>query len=758
MTDARGPATEGGQAMGQGTLPLEGPGVHLETRPDGLAFLIFDRPQEKVNVLNAPVVAVLELLIQQLAHDDKVRGLVVMSAKPGSFIAGADIQEIRALQSIQDAEAASRKGQRLYDAIESLPIPVVAAINGTCLGGGTELALACHFRVAADSPRVEIGLPEVRLGILPGWGGTQRLPRLIGLRAGLDLILTGRSVDARRARKLGLVDELAPPEYLLEAAERLALDAADGRRRPRRRLRDAALRRYNPLRRARVALASWVARRGLRARLRPDHYPAPYRALDAVAAGLVRGREAGLENEARLLGQLAAGATCKNLVAVFFLQQAARKDTGVEADVARPRDVRSAAVIGAGTMGGGIAQALARAGVRVRLKDIDLEALARGLRAARAVFENDLRRRRLARRDFDQKMALIHPTLEYSGLKHCDVVLEAVIESLEVKHRVLGEVEQAIRGPFLFASNTSSLPIGSIGREARERGSVVGMHFFNPVHRMPLVEVVRGPETSDEAVATVVALAKRIGKTPIVVGDAPGFLVNRILMTYLGEALVMIEEGARIEDIDRALVEFGFPMGPLQVLDTVGLDVAGHVANVLAEAFRDRAPRSTALQILKDKGWLGRKTGRGFYVYRGGAPAGAAGAADGADGGGRRRDGGPPGPRDVNEAVYSLVSNRPRQVIDPGPTEARLILPMINEAARCLEQGVVRHPGQVDLAMILGAGFPPFRGGLLRYADTLGLATVVQGLEALASRHGTRFITTRLLMEMARSGRRFHDA
>jgi 3-hydroxyacyl-CoA dehydrogenase/enoyl-CoA hydratase/3-hydroxybutyryl-CoA epimerase len=752
---------------GQGTLPLEGPGVYLETRRDGLAFLIFDRPQERVNVLNAPVVAVLEILIEQLSRDDKVRALIVMSAKPGSFIAGADVNEIRALKSIQDAEAASRKGQRLFDALDRLPFPVLAAINGTCLGGGTELALACHLRLAADDPRVEIGLPEVRLGILPGWGGTQRLPRMVGLRAGLDLILTGRSVDARRALKMGLVDEVAPPEYLLEAAERMAIAAADGRRRPRRLLSDGPLQRVNPVRRAAVAAVSFLARRGLRGRVRPDHYPAPYRAVEAVAYGLTRGFGPGLENEARLLGSLAASATCKNLVGVFFLQQAARKDSGIEGDVARPRDIRTAAVIGAGAMGGGIAQALARAGVRVRLKDIDAGALARGLRAARDVFAGDLRRRRLGRREFDQKMALIQPTLDATGLRRCDLVIEAVFESLEVKHKVLDEAQTAIPGPFLFASNTSSLSIGAIGRNARDRSSVVGMHFFNPVHKMPLVEVVRGPETSDEAVATVVALARRMGKTPIVVGDAPGFLVNRILMAYLGEALVMVEEGARIEDIDRTMIEFGFPMGPLHVLDQVGLDVAGHVANVLAEAFRDRAPRSTAAQILKDKGWLGRKSGRGFYVYTGapaGAPAGgAASAADRgggpSEGGTRRRGGaGLPGPRDVNHAVYALISNKPRQIIDPGPTEARLVLPMINEAARCLEAGVVRTPGHVDLGMILGTGFPPFRGGLLRYADTLGPTTVVQGLEALASRHGTRFVATRLLLEMARAGRKFYDS
>lgn len=753
MDPKQAPAAE----VGDRTLSMEGPGVVLETRRDGLAFLILDKPQDKVNLLSAPVVAVLEILVDQAAHDKDVRGLVVMSAKPASFIAGADVNEIRALGSIQDAENASRKGHRLFDAIEALPFPVVAAINGTCLGGGTELALACHFRIAADDPRVEIGLPEVRLGIIPGWGGTQRLPRLAGIAPALDMILTGRSLDARKALKIGLVDEIAPAESLLEAAERLVVDAAEGRRHPRPHRGDSPLARLNPIRQARVALAAQIARANLRRRVNEAHYPAPYRALEAVVHGLRHGMDAGLRREAELLGPLAAGRTSKNLVSIFLMQRAARRDPGVDDPSVRPKEVRAAAVIGAGVMGGGIAQSLARSGIPVRLKDIDPRALSRGMRAAYDLFRSEVKKGRLSRRECDQKLALIQPTLEHTGMRRCDVVIEAVVESIAIKHLVLREIEAVVPEGFIFATNTSSLPIDAIAAPARRPEDVVGLHFFNPVHKMPLVEVIRGPRTSPEAVATAVALAKRIGKTPIVVGDAPGFLVNRILMTYLGEALLMVEEGAMIDEIDRTLLDFGMPMGPLALLDQIGIDVACHVAGVLSEAFRDRAPRSTALQILKDKGWLGRKSGRGFYIHPGGGDEGAEGGEGRRRSGrkGARRSEGPP--RVVNEAVYGLISARPRHHEDPGPTETRLVLPMINEAARCLEAGIVANPSHVDLAMVLGTGFPPFRGGLLRHADTLGLTAVVQGLEALAGRYGTRFLATRLLLEMAREGRAFHE-
>ncbi len=733
----RAPARE----EGQGTRPLPDPGVTISVDSERIAHMVFDRAGEKVNVLSSPMLAVLEMLIDRAARDETIEGLVISSAKPGSFIAGADVREIGSLRSAMDAESASRRGQRLFKSLEDLPFPVVAAINGTCLGGGTELALACHFRVAADSKKTEIGLPEVRLGILPGWGGTQRLPRLVGIAKALDMILTGRSLDARRALKIGLVDEVAPPEYLLLAARRVLKEAVDGRRRIDR--GDGGLfERLNPFRAASLAVTTALARRKLAQRLDPGHYPAPFLALQVVEHGMRRGRKAGFAREAEAIGRLALSSASHNLMALFLMQQSARKDPGVADASVSPREVTHAVVVGAGAMGGGIAQALARAGITVRLKDIDLAALSRGMRAAHDLGQAELRKKRIGRREFEQRMARIQPTLDYTGMRRSEIAIEAVVESMDIKRRVLRDLEAVTRKGFVFASNTSSLPIGRIAEGAQRPEDVVGMHFFNPVHKMPLVEVIRGPATSDTAVATAVALARRIGKTPIVVGDAPGFLVNRILMAYLGEALVMLEEGSRVEDVDRVMVAFGMPVGPFALLDQIGIDVAASVAGLLSEAYRERAPKSVALQILKEKGWLGRKSGRGFYLYgRGGADESEGRAVA----------------RLVNADMYRLISTRDRIDLEPGPAESRLVLPMINEASRCLESGVVRSPADVDLGMVMGTGFPPFRGGLLRHADSLGLAAVVHLLEILAERHGPRFLAARLLLDLAREGRRFYE-
>ena len=454
--------------------------------------------------------------------------------------------------------------------------------------------------------------------------------------------------------------------------------------------------------------------------------------------------EAGQRREAVLLGRLANGATSRNLVALFTMQQAARKDPGIENPAVRPIEVRAAAVIGAGIMGGGIAQALARAGIPVRMKDIAIDALATGMKAAHDLGMKELRKKRIRHAEFERRMDRILPTLDYTGLRRSDVVIEAVVESTQIKRSVLRELEAVTRDECIFATNTSSLPIEQIAAGCRRPGNVVGMHFFNPVHRMPLVEVIRGAATSDLAVATVVSLAKRIGKTPVVVADAPGFLVNRILMAYLGEALLLLEEGAGIAEIDRVMKSFGMPIGPFGVLDQVGIDVAAHVAGVLTEAFRERAPRTTTLQILRDRGWLGRKSGRGFYVHG----RGAAGD-DGAGGGVAGR---------VNAEVYRVISSRDRRSLDPGAVESRLVLPMINEAARCLEESIVRSPAEVDLAMVMGTGFPPFRGGLFHHAEWLGLVAVVQGLEVLMAHHGPRFQPAELLRDAARANRRFFAA
>ena len=726
----------------QDDLPLDAPPlaapVRLESRGEGIAHLVFEPPSGRVNLLGAPVVTLLEILVAQAAGQ-RLRGLVVTSARPDQFIAGADVNEIRGLRSFQDAEQASRRGQRLFSALEALPFPVVAAIGGPCLGGGTELALACHYRVAADQPRVEIGLPEVRLGILPGWGGTQRLPRLIGLAPALDIILNGRSLDARRARAAGLVDDVVPPELLLSAAERMIEEAQEGTRRPASRISDGILGRVNPWRRAQIALTARVARKRLQSKVDERHYPAPYLALEAVTHGLVKGREEGFAFEAESLGHLAVGPTSRGLVAVFALQQEARRDPVV---AARPRPIEATAVVGAGVMGGGIARALARSGFAVRLKDIDAQALGRGMAVAHGLEEADLRKRRITRSERDRRVDRLLPTLEYTGFRRATVVIEAVVESLRVKHQVLRDLEAAAGEEFIFATNTSSIPIAAIAAPARRPDRVIGMHFFNPVHRMPLVEVIRGPQTSDETVATIVDLTRRIGKTPVVVGDAPGFLVNRILMTYLGEALLLFEEGVRVDSVDSAMKDFGMPMGPFALLDQIGLDVAAHVAQVLTEAFPDRAPKTTVLQAMKEKGWLGRKTGKGFYLYR-------EGDRDEPDGGSSAA------PREVHAEAASIVTSARTAAAAPGPVESRLVLPMINEATRCLEARLVRDPAAVDLAMVLGAGFPPFRGGLLRHADALGLPTVIQSLDLLAQRLGTRFQPARLLVDLARAGRGF---
>jgi 3-hydroxyacyl-CoA dehydrogenase/enoyl-CoA hydratase/3-hydroxybutyryl-CoA epimerase len=719
------------------TPPAPGAPVRLESAADGIAHLVFDPSPAKVSLLNAGTVSLLEILIGQLAVQVP-KGLIIRNVRPDAFVAGADLNEIRALRSAQDAEAASRRGQRLFAVLERLPFPVVAAIGGACLGGGTELALACHFRVASDAARTEVGLPEVRLGILPGWGGTQRLPRVVGLPKALDIILNGKSLDPRAARHLGLLDEVVPQEILWAAAARLIEEAHEGRQ-PRRRFSDGVVARAMPWRLASIAMTARVARRRLSERVDQRHYPAPYLALEAVTHGLRAGMDAGFEFEAEAIGRLATSATSRGLVALFMLQQEARRDPIV---AAKPRPIASTAVVGAGVMGGGIARALARSGFTVRLKDIDAAALGRGVAVAHELENTDVARRRITRGERDRRLDRLLPTLEYTGFRRVTVVIEAVVESLKVKRQVLRDLEAAAPEGFIFASNTSSLPIADIAAEARRPDQVVGLHFFNPVHKMPLVEVIRGPRTSDETVATVVELSRRIGKTPIVVGDAPGFLVNRVLMTYLGEALLLLEEGGRIDDIDGTLVDFGMPVGPFALLDQIGIDVAAHVAGVLGEAFADRAPRTTVLTTLKEKGWLGTKSGRGFYVEQR-----AEGSA--AERGGARA------PQRVNGAVYDLVPGSGKRPFDPGSVESRLVLPMVNEAARCLESSLVRSPAEVDLAMVLGTGFPPFRGGLLRHADTLGLPTVVQSLNLLAQRHGTRFQPARLLLDLVQAGRGF---
>ncbi len=704
----------------------------VEPQQGGIVHLVMDDPARRVNVLDEAAIADLERVLGEIERMSDLRGLVVRSGKEGSFVAGADVQAIGALTDRAAVHALVTRAHAAFGRLAALPCPTVAAIDGVCLGGGTELALACDSRVASEEERTQIGLPETLLGIFPGFGGSSRLPRLIGLSAALDLILTGRALDARRAEKMGLIARAVPAAWLIDHAHRRL---AELERRPRAARRDTLRARGamqwlmdgTPFGRAFVfnrARAMTQGRTG-------GHYPAPLAALSVIEHGLARSLDESLALEANWVSDLVVGPVCKNLVRIFLLSERAKKDAVSTDPSLKPAQVRGLALVGAGVMGGGIAELVSRGGIEVRVRDVRPESLTKALQTVRGLIEERGKRRRMPARERDAQMARILPTLELTGLKRADVAIEAVVEDLDVKRRVFAELEVRMRPDAVLATNTSSLSVSALadGLERPER--FLGFHFFNPVHRMPLVEVVRGAKTGDAALVTAVALARRMGKTPVVVRDAPGFVVNRILMPYLREGMHLLEEGYALVAIDAAMRRFGMPMGPFEVLDEVGLDVAQKAAGVLSKAFPDRMTISPALEKLVAAGRLGKKSGRGFYRHRG-----------------RKREADP--------ALRELLGlTRTRQAPSPEALAERMVLGMINEAARCLEEEVVADAGMLDLAMIFGAGFPPFRGGPLRHADTLGLAKVESRLNALRAERGERFKPAALLAKLAAAGETF---
>jgi 3-hydroxyacyl-CoA dehydrogenase/enoyl-CoA hydratase/3-hydroxybutyryl-CoA epimerase len=703
----------------------------LEVGADRLATLTFDSPDRKVNVFTRGALEELERVIQELGQRQDVDCLILLSAKDGVFIAGADLEEIARVTDPVEAEAGSRVGQRLFSAWEALPFPTVSAIRGVCLGGGTEISLASTWRVASDSAATRIGLPEVRLGILPGWGGSTRLPRLIGIAESLDLILTGKTVAGRKALKLGLVDALIPDARFLDHVRDFARERAGRPRRPSDTdggldLKEVLLEK-NPL--GRKVLFDTARKKTLQETR--GHYPAPLRAIEVVRIGIEDGLRAGFDAEARAVAELATSRISKNLVHVFHLTEDAKRDKGMSAGVGEePKPVTAVAVLGAGTMGGGIAQLVAsETDLPVRMKDINTDALALGMTHASGLFERQVKRYRLTAPEARRKMALLHPTLDFSGFARVDMVIEAVVERMDVKQQVFADTAAQVPEDCVLASNTSSLSIQGIGAKTPHPERVVGMHFFNPVHKMPLVEVIAAESSAPWAVNTVFAYTRKLGKTPVLVKDTPGFLVNRLLMFYSTEALWLLDEGYRIEDLDRAMTDWGMPMGPMALTDEVGIDVATKVAHILHEAFGGRLPMPAWLDRMPEHKRLGTKNQSGFYRYEG-----------------RER-------KDPDPSVYPLLGLQPRvQDPDPGLIADRMVLPMVNEAARCLEEGVVRSAAELDLALIFGTGFPPFRGGLCRWADQEGLNRVLATLERLESAVGERFQPSEALQRTAEAG------
>lgn len=708
------------------TATLEAPpttAFRLE-RDGELAVLWFDLPGVKVNKFSSEVLRQLDSILEGLRDDTSIRSLVIASGKPGIFIAGADLEEFKKITTGDAAAAFVRQGQEVFTRLAALPQVTVAAIDGTCLGGGTELALNCDYRVMTDSAKTQIGLPEVKLGIFPAWTGTTRLPRLIGIPAALDLILTGKTLDGRRAKKIGLADEVVAPAILIDAAKKTARST-----KTKRGLETGRTHFYlegNPLARK---LIFNKARSSVRSKT-GGHYPAPFAAIDAMETGFSDGYAAGLVAEVRNVVKLALGEVAYNLLNLFFLMEESKKERGPEANA-----IHAAGVLGAGLMGGGIAQAIVdKADVDVRMKDIQWPALAGGMKSAAKIWKRAVERRRMSRGEMSRKLSRITTTLDWSGFDKVDIVIEAVLEKLEIKQQVLREFESAARPDAIFATNTSTIPISRIAEASARPENVAGMHFFSPVDRMPLVEVIRGAKTSDQTVSTVAAFGRRLGKTVVICKDAPGFIVNRILAPYLNEAGYLVQEGKTIESIDKAMTAFGMPLGPLALLDEVGIDVAGKAAQVLGEAFGERMPPSRLVEALLADQRFGKKNGRGVYLWKEGKRA------------------------EPDPAVYALAGAASPKPGDRDAMTERMVLTMVNEASRVLEDGVAASAGELDLAMIMGTGFPPFRGGLLRWADGLGLKYVATRLRELERAHGSRFAPSPVIERLSAEGKTFYQS
>ena len=708
--------------------------------PDGVAWIVLDIPGEAQNTLNPKFAPEFEDLLMRLERDPAIKCAVFASGKPDSFLAGADVTMLETVATAKDAEELSKRGQAGFDRLAALRVPVVAAIRGACLGGGLELAMACHARVAADDKKTVLGLPEVMLGLIPGAGGTQRLPRLIGIANALDLMLTGKQVKPRKARSLGLVDEVCAPAIVRDVAARLARAMAAGEKKPeppkrsplsKEELQELALE-DNPVGRAflfKKARDELIKKSG-------GHYPAPLRALEAVRIGIEKGMVAGLAAEAERFGQSVVDPVAKNLISIFFAQTTLKKDPGIDDASVKPRPVRKLGVLGGGLMGGGISYvAAANAGIPVRVKDKDDEGIARGLSYVRGILDERVKRRSITALEANDAFARISGATDYSGLKTADLIIEAVFEDPDLKKRVLRDVEAIVRPDTVFASNTSTIPITEIASASSRPETVLGMHFFSPVHKMPLLEVIVTKKTAPWVTATAVACGKKLGKTVIVVNDGPGFYTSRILGPYVNEAAYLLTEGVPVDVIDKALVGWGFPVGPLMLLDEVGIDVAAKAGRVMHAHFADRMTPPPILQRLIDDGRSGRKNKKGFYTY--------------ADDKKKKKE--------PDASVYQVLGVKPLDKT-PAPEDIaeRVALQMVNEAARCLGEGILRSPRDGDVGAIFGLGFPPFRGGPFRWVDATGISSVVARLDQLKAAHGPRFEAAPILRDYAAANRRFH--
>jgi 3-hydroxyacyl-CoA dehydrogenase/enoyl-CoA hydratase/3-hydroxybutyryl-CoA epimerase len=653
----------------------------------GVIWLYIDKAGASANTFDAVVLDELAELLRQIASDKLAKVLLIASKKPSGFIAGADIEKFTQFENEQQALSFIQKGQATFQLLADLTIPSVAVIDGFCLGGGLELALACNYRVAEESPKTRLGLPEVKLGIQPGWGGTVRLTRLIGPLAALDLMLSGRTVDGKQAAKLGLVDAAVPRRHLERAARHYALTRPEMHKPP-------MLHCFANLHWARYVIAKML-RKKVAAKANPKHYPAPYAMIDNWEKLGVEDNQA-FTAEAHSIVNLLQHDTSANLIRVFFLQEKL-KSLGKKSSL----KIKHVHVIGAGTMGGDIAAWCALQGFEVTLQDREAKFIAPAIKRAFALYSKRLKKPRLIQEAMDKLM----PDVTGTGISKADVIIEAIYENLEAKQNLFKLLEMQAKPEAILASNTSSIPLDEINAVMQHPARLIGIHFFNPVAMMPLVEIVQGTQSDPAVVNNAMGFVRAIDRYPLPVKSSPGFLVNRILMPYIMESMLMLQEGIAPEAIDAAAVTFGMPMGPIELADTVGLDVILSVADNLAKHYNIAIPAQIR-QMVEQKHW-GKKTGQGFYRYK---------------------DNGKP-----IKTKHKPMGEKSQELSD------RLILRMLNEAAACLREGVVKNMDLLDAGMIFGTGFAPFRGGPICYAKSQGVATIVQRLTELAQRYGERY-------------------
>jgi 3-hydroxyacyl-CoA dehydrogenase/enoyl-CoA hydratase/3-hydroxybutyryl-CoA epimerase len=699
----------------------------LDVREDGVAILTMDVPGESMNTLKVEFAEQIESVLQQINANTSIKGVVVISGKSNSFVAGADISMLAACETAEDATTIAKGGQDMFQRIEDMPVTFVAAIHGPALGGGLELALACHYRVCSDDAKTQLGLPEVQLGLLPGSGGTQRLPKLISVQQAMKMMLTGASVRAKQAKKYGIVDDMVPQSILLDVAIAMAKKPKPKRNGPKldlmgKFLENTSVGRNLMFKQARKQTASKTQ----------GNYPSPELIIDCIETGLSKGFKKGLEVEAKHFGHLVMSPESAALRSLFFATTDMKKETGVEG--VKPASLKKVGVLGGGLMGGGIAFVTAtKAGLPARIKDIRSEGIANAIKYSFDILNKKVKRGFMHKSDMQKQMALLTGSVDYAGFSDADVVIEAVFEDLTLKQNMVAEIEASCAEHTIFASNTSSIPITQIAAKAKKPEQVIGLHYFSPVDKMPLAEVIAHDKTSDQTISTTVELAKKQGKTPIVVKDGAGFYVNRILAPYMNEAAEVLLSGEPIDHIDKSLVKFGFPVGPVKLLDEVGIDVGTKIGPILQAQFGDRFASNPGFDKILADDRKGKKNKRGFYDYSGKKPG-----------------------KEVDSSIYTLLGITPASKMSHEQIAERCVLLMLNEAAMCLDEGVVRNARDGDIGAIFGIGFPPFLGGPFRYMHTLGIAHVVARLEYYQGLLGDKFTPANNLKKMVEEGRSFY--